>query len=135
MRASALVVAGGLILNLGCSGQQKAPGAPLTDISATNTENTGPFEIVERSMQDGMLRLNVRAALPAEAEAVARHVVTQTLHTAPRGVIVEVHGAGDGPPLARVESLRRPDTIVVPPTPTAAVPSPADRLGAPGQRP
>lgn len=114
----------------------RAPGAPLTDVTATNIENTGPFEVVDRTMVDDVLRVKVRAAVPEAAERIAEHVLYQVRHTAPRGAVVEVYPAeGESErPLARVESFRQP-AAPAGPQPSAAVPSPADRLGAPGQRP
>ena len=120
----------------GCS--QQAPGAPLTDITATNTENTGAFEVVDRTDDDGVVRLRVRAAVPEEADHVARHVLYQALPTARRGVIVEVYPPApeDAGPIARLEftkaEVNRPAT---PPQPSGQQPGAADRQGLPGQRP
>ena len=117
----------------GCS---QAPGAPLTDITATNTENTGAFVVVDRTDEDGVVRLKVRVAELDEADRVARHVLYQALPTARRGVIVEVYppapeGAG---PIAALEFRKRDvSQPATPPQPSGQQPGAADRQGLPGQ--
>jgi hypothetical protein len=116
----------------------RAPGAPLTDVTATNIENTGPFDVFERTTEDDVLRVKVRAAVPEAAELIAEHVLYQVRHTASRGVVVEVYPAdheGAGAPLARLEWVRPAGSQAPASRPSAHVPSSADRVGAPGQRP
>ena len=116
----------------------RAPGAPLTDVTATNIENTGPFELVERTTEDDVLRVKVRAAVPEAAERIAEHVLYQVRHTASRGAVVEVYpaeGGGAGAPLARLEWVTPAGSRAPAPRPSGHVPSSADRVGAPGQRP
>jgi hypothetical protein len=123
-------------LGAGCVG--KAPGAPLTDVSATNTENTGSFEVVERTNDDGILRLKAIAAQPERAKHVAGHLLYQALPTASRGVVVEVYAgeSTDGDPVARAEARQDATTRVrVPPQPSEPKPGAADRQGVPNQHP
>ena len=112
-----------------------APGMPLTDVTATNTEDTGPYDVVERQVQGGRHVLTVRADEPERAERIAEKLVYQLLPYTPHEVVVEVRGTGSGNDAApRRITWRRP----APPAAdewrsgsgdTAA----GDRIGQPGQ--
>lgn len=112
-----------------------APGMPLTDVTATNTEDTGPYDVVERQVQGGRYVLTVRADEPERAERIAGKLVYQLLPRTPDEVVVEVGGTGSGnDPAPRRITWRRPAPPLADARPfeggdTAA----GDRIGQPGQ--
>jgi hypothetical protein len=124
-----------LSLSLLAGGCSMAPGMPLTDVTATNTEDTGHYVVVERRGEEGRYTLTVRADQPERAERIAEKLVYQLLSYSPDEVVIEVRGAdGDGgaaprritwrsPPAPRVGGLRSGTGD------TAA----GDRIGQPGQ--
>ena len=71
-----------------------APGMPLTDVTATNTEDTGHYVVAERRGEGGRYTLTVRADQPDRAERIAEKLVYQLLPYSPDEVVIEVHGAG-----------------------------------------
>ena len=124
-----------LSLSLLASGCSMAPGMPLTDVTATNTEDTGHYDVVERQVRGGRHVLTVRADQPGHAERIAEKLVYQLLPYSPDEVVVEVRGTGnasDAEP--RRITWRRP-------APPSAVDRPShggdtaagDRIGQPGQ--
>jgi hypothetical protein len=106
------------IVTAACSA---APGAPLTDITATTTETTGPYEVVQRTVEGKRYAFRVDAMRPERAQAIADQLVTQVLSHSPEEVVVEVrpHKSTSGE-TARIRWVRGPDV------PAAAVPQPAD---------
>ena len=78
------------LLALITSACSAAPGAPLTDITATTTEKTGPYEVVQRKVEDKRVAFRVDAMRPDNAQTIADHLVTQVLPYSPDEVVVEV---------------------------------------------
>lgn len=108
----------------------------MTDVTATNTEQTGAYEVVQREAHGGVMTLRVHAMQPDRAEAIATHLVQQVLTYSPAGVVVEVAphpslNSRDQP--RRITWERPPDVraadVVAPQEGTA----PGDRTGQPGQ--
>jgi hypothetical protein len=106
------------VITAACSA---APGAPLTDITATTTETTGQYEVVQRSVDGKRYALRVDAMRPERAQAIADQLVTQLLSHSPDEVVVEVrpHQSASGE-TSRIRWVRGPDV------PAAAVPQPSD---------
>jgi hypothetical protein len=106
------------IVTASCSA---APGTPLTDISATTTETTGPYEVVQRSVDGKRYALRVDALRPERAQAIADQLVAQLLTHSPDEVVVEVrpHQSTSGE-TTRIRWVRGADL------PAAAVPQPSD---------
>jgi hypothetical protein len=124
-----------LSLSLLAGGCSMAPGMPLTDVTATNTEDTGHYVVVERHGEGGRYTLTVRADQPGRAERIADKLVYQLLPYSPDEVVIEVHGTNsDSGAAPRRITWRRP---VAPRAgdlksgtgDTAA----GDRIGQPGQ--
>jgi hypothetical protein len=105
-----------------------APGAPLTDVTATNTETTGPYEVVRRIGEGKRFALQVDAMRPDRAQAIADNLVAQLLPYSPDEVVVEVrpHESVSGE-TTRIRWVRGADV------PAAAVSRPTDG-GAPADR-
>ncbi len=78
------------LLALITSACSAAPGAPLTDITATTTEKTGPYEVVQRKVEDKRVAFRVDAMRPDNAQTIADHLVMQVLPYSPDEVVVEV---------------------------------------------
>jgi hypothetical protein len=123
-----------LSLSVIAGGCSMAPGMPLTDITATNTEDTGHYEVVERQVQGTRHVLSVRAEQPERAERIAEKLVYQLLPYSPDEVVIEVRGFGNGGAEPRRITWQRP------PAPSAgdrASPggdtAAGDRIGQPGQ--
>jgi hypothetical protein len=110
------------VITAACSA---APGAPVTDITATTTETTGPYEVVERSVDGKRYALRVVAMRPERAQAIADKLVTQLLSHSPDEVVVEVrpHQSAAGE-TTRIRWVSAPDV------PAAAIPQPADGTAA-----
>jgi hypothetical protein len=115
------------LATLGC---ERVPGAPLTDVVATNTERTGPYEVVERTVEGKRYGLRVVAMHPDRAQTIADHLVVQLLSASPEEIVVEVapHESVQGD-TTRIRWTRGSDTpgSAVPASHDAA--SPADRIG------
>ncbi len=106
------------VITAACSA---APGAPLTDITATTTEATGRYEVVQRSVEGKRYTLRVDAMRPERAQAIADQLVSQLLAHSPDEVVVEVrpHQSAAGE-TTRIRWVRGPDV------PAAAVSQPPD---------
>ena len=124
-----------LSLSLLAGGCSMAPGMPLTDVTATNTEDTGHYVVVERRGEGGRYTLTVRADQPDRAERIAEKLVYQLLPYSPDEVVIEVRGSGSDS-----EAAPRRITWQRPPAPTAdewrsgsGDTAPGDRIGQPGQ--
>ena len=121
------LLAGVCLATLGCS---LGPGAPLTDVVATSTDRTGPYEVVERRVEGKRYALRVVAMHPDRAQTIADHLVVQLLSASPDEIVVEVapHESVQGE-TTRIRWTRGTDV------PGSAVPrphdgtSPADRIG------
>jgi hypothetical protein len=74
------------LATLGCG----IPGVPLTDTVATNTERTGPYEVVDRTIGDKRYALRVVAMHPDRAHTIAKSLVVQLLPESPEEILVEV---------------------------------------------
>jgi hypothetical protein len=105
-----------------------APGAPLTDVTATNTESTGPYEVVRRIGEGKRFALQVDAMRPDRAQGIADNLVAQLLPYSPDEVVVEVrpHESVSGK-TTRIRWVRGGDI------PAAAVARPTEGT-APGDR-
>jgi len=110
------------LLTSACSA---APGAPHTDITATSTDATGPYEVVQRTAQGKRYALRVDAMRPDRAQVIADQLVTQLLPYSPDEVVVEVrpHASVSGE-TRRIRWVRGADV------PAAAAPQPADGTAA-----
>jgi hypothetical protein len=124
-----------LSLSLLASGCSLAPGMPLTDVTATNTEDTGHYDVVERQVQGGRHVLTVRADQPEQAERIAEKLVYQLLPYSPDEVVIEIRGAGEGG-----DATPRRIIWQRPPAPTSSEwrsgsgdTAAGDRIGQPGQ--
>jgi hypothetical protein len=133
MRHAASIV---LILLLGtCASAcsiERAPGAVWSNITASNTENTGEWRVLDRQIAGDVVTLRVAARYPERAEAIARHVIDQQLDRSPKQVTVEIYpmkeeaegehaaAAPEGEPVARI-TWTRPEDI-----PGTQVPGPLD---------
>jgi hypothetical protein len=106
------------IITAACSA---APGAPMTDVTATTTETTGPYEVVQRSVDGKRYAFRVDAMRPDRAQTIADQLVTQVLPYSPDEVMVEVrpHSSASGE-TATIRWVRGRDV------PAAAVPQPSD---------
>ena len=78
------------LLALITSACSAAPGAPLTDITATTTVKTGPYEVVQRRVEGKRVAFRVDAMRPGNAQTIADHLVMQVLPHSPDEVVVEV---------------------------------------------
>jgi hypothetical protein len=109
------------ILALITSACSAAPGAPLTDITATTTEKTGAYEVVQRRVEDRRVAFRVDAMRPDNAQTIADHLVTQVLPYSPDEVVVEVrpHHSASGE-TTTIRWVRGRDVAA------AAVPQPSD---------
>ena len=106
------------------------PGVPLTDITATDTVKTGPYEVVRRTVEGKRFALQVDAMRPDRAQAIADNLVTQLLPYSPDEVVVEVRPhesvAGETTRIRWVRGADIPAAAVSrPPSGGAA----ADRIG------
>src|SRR5829696_2983155 len=109
------------LLALITSACSAAPGAPLTDITATTTDKTGPYEVVQRRVEDKRVAFRVDAMRPDKAQTIADQLVTQVLPYSPDEVVVEVrpHQSASGE-TTTIRWVRGRDV------PAAAVPQPSD---------
>jgi hypothetical protein len=114
-----------LLLSLVTTACSAAPGAPLTDITSTSTEKTGPYEVVQRTVEGKRYALRVDAMRPERAQDIADRLVTQLLTFSPEEVVVEVrpHRSVSGE-TTRIRWVRGPDI------PAAAVQQPGDGTAA-----
>jgi len=106
------------VITAACSG---APGAPMTDVTATTTETTGPYEVVQRNVDGKRYAFRVDAMRPERAQTIADQLVTQVLPYSPDEVMVEVrpHASASGE-TTTIRWVRDRDV------PAAAVPQPSD---------
>jgi hypothetical protein len=106
------------VITAACSG---APGAPMTDVTATTTETTGPYEVVQRNVDGKRYAFRVDAMRPERAQTIADQLVTQVLPYSPDEVMVEIrpHASASGE-TTTIRWVRGRDV------PAAAVPQPAD---------
>ena len=106
------------VITAACSG---APGAPMTDVTATTTETTGPYEVVQRNVDGKRYAFRVDAMRPERARTIADQLVTQVLPYSPDEVMVEVrpHASASGE-TTTIRWVRGRDV------PAAAVPQPSD---------
>jgi hypothetical protein len=106
------------VITAACSG---APGAPMTDVTATTTETTGPYEVVQRNVDGKRYAFRVDAIRPERAQTIADQLVTQVLPYSPDEVMVEVrpHASASGE-TTTIRWVRGRDV------PAAAVPQPSD---------
>jgi hypothetical protein len=106
------------VITAACSG---APGAPMTDVTATTTETTGPYEVVQRNVDGKRYAFRVDAMRPERAQTIADQLVTQVLPYSPDEVMVEVrpHASASGE-TTTIRWVRGRDV------PAAAVPQPSD---------
>jgi hypothetical protein len=106
------------VITAACSG---APGAPMTDVTATTTETTGPYEVVQRNVDGKRYAFRVDAMRPERAQTIADQLVTQVLPYSPDEVMVEIrpHASASGE-ITTIRWARGPDV------PAAAVPRPSD---------
>jgi hypothetical protein len=119
-----------LVLLLATTACSAAPGAPVTDVTASTTDKTGPYEVVRRTAEGKRYVLQVDAMHPERAQIIADHLVTQLLAHSPDEIVVEVrpHASVTGE-TTRIRWQRGPDV------PAAAVPQPGtgtaagDRIG------
>jgi hypothetical protein len=89
-----------------------------------STENTGPYDVESRHVEDGKMLMRVRAVYPERAQAIADNLINQRLPESPRTVVVEVFPA-DGSDVAAARVVwQRPHDIR-----GADVPSPSDATG------
>jgi hypothetical protein len=79
-----------LVLSVVTAACSAAPGAPLNDITAMTTEKTGPYEVVQRTVDGRRYALQVHAMRPERAQLIAEHLVIQLLVYSPDEVVVEV---------------------------------------------
>ena len=109
------------LLALITSACSAAPGAPLTDITATTTVKTGPYEVVQRRVEGKRVAFRVDAMRPGNAQTIADHLVMQVLPYSPDEVVVEVRpdqsASGE---TTTIRWVRGRDV------PAAAVPQPSD---------
>jgi hypothetical protein len=106
------------VITAACSG---APGAPMTDVTATTTETTGPYEVVQRNVDGKRYAFRVDAMRPERAQTIADQLVTQVLPYSPDEVMVEIrpHASASGE-TTTIRWVRGRDV------PAAAVPQPSD---------
>ena len=106
------------VITAACSA---APGAPMTDVTATTTETTGPYEVVQRNVDGKRYAFRVDAMRPERAQTIADQLVTQVLPYSPDEVMVEVrpHASASGE-TTTIRWVRGQDV------PAAAVPQPSD---------
>lgn len=119
-----------LLLSVATAACTAAPGAPLTDITAASTAETGPFAVVRRTVAGPRYELQVEALRPERAQLIVDHLVEQLLVYSPREIVVEVRPdesvSGE---TTRVRWVRPADV------PASAVPQPdtgtaaGDRIG------
>jgi hypothetical protein len=116
----------------GCS-IPRAPGAPLTDVTATSTENTGPYDVVERRAEDGMRYLRVEADHPQRFELIGRELIYQLLSYSPESIVIDVSGRAGTPREAERHTVNwgRGHHQPEPPVPSSPGTAPADRRGVP----
>ena len=119
-----------VVLSLLTAGCSAAPGSPLTDVTAVSTEATGPYEVVQRSLEGKRYALQVDAMRPDRGKVIAERLLYQLLPYSPEEVVVEVrpHKSVSGQ-TTRVRWQRGKDvsasTITQPDLGTAA----GDRIG------
>jgi hypothetical protein len=106
------------VITAACSG---APGAPMTDVTATTTETTGPYEVVQRNVDGKRYAFRVDAMRPERAQTIADQLVTQVLPYSPDEVMVEIrpHASASGE-TTTIRWVRGRDV------PAGAVPQPSD---------
>ena len=93
----------------------------MTDVTATTTETTGPYEVVQRNVDGKRYAFRVDAMRPERAQTIADQLVTQVLPYSPDEVMVEVrpHASASGE-TTTIRWARGRDV------PAAAVPQPSD---------
>lgn len=114
----------------------RAPGTPLTDVVATNTENTGPYDVVERRVEDGTRYLRVEADQPQRADLIAQNLIYQVLPYSPKAIVIDVSGREGTPRAGEKHTVKwvRGHHGPLPPRPTTPGTAPADHRGVPSGR-
>jgi hypothetical protein len=113
MRFCVIGLAAALAAGPGCTGKM-APGQPLDNITAHNTENTGDWQVTGRTEQDGRILIRIAADQPERAEVIARKAIDQWLSMSPAEIVVDVYPASNpsAAPVAHVV-WQRPTNIRV----------------------
>lgn len=121
MRITLLALSLAVLGLCGCR-EHATPGQPLDNVTAMNTEDTGPWRVIQRTEQGGRIALRVAAEVPSRAERIARKAIDQNLDRSPSEIAVDVvpASAPSGTPVARVVWQRPPHT------PTASMPPSAE---------
>ena len=94
MRTWLLIVMTALAAAPGCTGKM-APGQPLDNITASNTENTGDWQVLERTERDGRVAIRIAADHPEDAQLIAKKAIDQMLSRSPAEVVVDVYAASN----------------------------------------
>jgi hypothetical protein len=133
MRILVVFIAAALLSSAACTGKM-APGQPLDNITAHNTENTGDWRVTGIERRDRRIVLRVAADQPQNAELIARKAIDQQLASSPVEILVDVFpSAGQTAVSAAHVVWQRPANIPLQapaaPDPRGAVSS--DRQGSP----
>jgi hypothetical protein len=111
MRSCLLILAAVLMAAPGCTGKM-APGQPLDNITAHNTEDTGDWHVTGRTEQDGRILIRIAADQPDRAQVIARKAIDQWLSTSPAQIVIDIYPASNpsASPVAHVV-WQRPSNI------------------------
>jgi hypothetical protein len=83
-----------------------------TDITADNSEFTGPYDVLsKRSAPNGTIMLRVRVYHASATDAIAANLAHQLANQAPHGLVIETINAGDPPDREPRRVLRWPGDI------------------------
>ena len=94
MRTLVLSLATLIAVAPGCTGKM-APGQPLDNITAHNTENTGDWHVTGRTEEDGRIRIRIAADQPGRAQVIARKAIDQWLSKSPAEIVIDVYPASN----------------------------------------
>jgi len=111
----------------------RAPGAPHTDVVSTNTENTGPYDVVERRVENGTRYLRVEADEPQRYELIGRNLIAQVLPYSPEAIRIEISGRPDAENAGEKHTVtwKRGHHEPEPAAPSTPGTAPADHRGFP----
>jgi hypothetical protein len=111
----------------------RAPGMSQTDVASISTENTGPYDVVEKRVENGTRYLRVEADQPQRYELIGRNLIAQVLPYSPQAIRIEISGrpgaenAGEKHTVTWQRGHHEPR----PPSPSSPGTAPADHRGFP----
>lgn len=132
-RTAALILVPVLGAGASACSVPRAPGMSDTDVASISTENTGPYDVVERRVENGTRYLRVEADEPQRYELIGRNLIAQVLPYSPEAIRIDISGRPGAENAGQTHTItwRRGHHEPEPATPSSPGTAPADHRGFP----